>query len=102
MNRSLPTFRLNEDTIQYRFDVTAHFLDDSGATVGNSSASVILAARGAPTTDVACIEYFGATSAALMVHPYLREAIGSTAQRIGFPGVLLPMIKYHPGAPSDN
>ena len=89
-------YMLNEDAIQYRFDVTAHFLDDSGATVGNSSASVILAARGAPTTDVACIERFGATSAALMVHPYLREAIASTAQRIGFPGVLLPMIKYHP------
>lgn len=95
-------YMVNEDALQYRFDVTAHFLDDSGTTVGNSFVSVILAARCAPATDVACIERFGATSAALMVHPYLREAIASTAQRIGFPGVLLPMIKYHPKTLSDN
>jgi preprotein translocase subunit SecB len=31
-----------------------------------------------------------------MAHPYLREAIASTALRIGFPGVLLPLIKHQP------
>lgn len=95
-------YMINDTVIQYRYDVAAHFLDDAGETVGNASSSVILVARDAPTTDVACIEHFGATSGALMVHPYLRESIASTAQRVGFPGVFLPMIKYQPKKTSGN
>ena len=85
-----------DDAIQYRYDIATYFLDDDGNDLGNASASVLLVTANAPTTDVACIEHFGATSGALMVHPYLREVTASTAQRIGFPGVLLPMIKHQP------
>lgn len=89
-------YMLGDDEIQYRYDVSAHFLDDAGSDLGNASASVILVVSNAPTSDVACIEQFGAISGALMVHPYLRETIASAAQRIGFTGVLLPMIKHQP------
>lgn len=89
-------------SLQYRYDVAAHFLDEAGAPLGNASASVLLVARDVIATDVACIEHFGATSGALMAHPYLREVIASTAQRIGFPGVLLPTIKYQPDQPRQD
>lgn len=95
-------YMYNDDEIQYRYDLVAHFLDDAGTALGNASASVLLVASSAPTTDAACIEHFGATSGALMVHPYLREVIASTAQRIGFPGVLLPMIKHQPREPGTD
>jgi hypothetical protein len=88
---------LADDAIQYRYDIATTFLDDAGNALGNASASVLLVTANVPATDVACIEHFGATSGALMVHPYLREVTASTAQRIGFPGVLLPMIKHQPG-----
>lgn len=90
-------YMLADDAIQYRYDLAAYFLDNDGNDLGNASASVLLVTANAPTTDFACIEHFGATSGALMVHPYLREITASTAQRIGFPGVLLPMIKQQPG-----
>lgn len=89
-------------SLQYHYDVTAHFLDEAGAPLGNASASVLLVAHDIIATDVACIEHFGATSGALMAHPYLREVIASTAQRIGFPSVILPMIKYQPDQPSQD
>jgi hypothetical protein len=88
--------------IHYRYDVMVHFLDDAGTSLGNASASVLLITSAAGAQDMACIERFGASSGALMAHPYLREAIASTAQRIGFPGVLLPMIKYQPDKLSED
>lgn len=88
--------------IHYRYDVTAYFLNDAGASLGNASASVLLITSAAAAQDMACVEHFGASSGALMAHPYLREAIASTAQRIGFPGVLLPMIKYQPDRPGED
>ena len=90
-------YMIADDAIQYRYDLSTYLLDDAGNVLGNASASILLVTANAPTTDVACIEHFGATSGALMVHPYLREVTASTAQRIGFPGVLLPMIKQQPG-----
>jgi hypothetical protein len=84
--------------IHYRYDLTAHFTDDHATALGSAAASVLITARATTAASAACIEQFGGTSGALVAHPYLREAIASTAQRIGFPGVLLPMIKYQPNA----
>jgi hypothetical protein len=81
--------------IHYRYDLTAHFTDDRGTALGSAAASVLITAHTA-AADTASIEQFGGTSGALMAHPYLREAIASTALRIGFPGVLLPLIKHQP------
>jgi hypothetical protein len=95
-------YMLDGEKIHYRYDVTAHFLDDTGKVLGNASASVLLVASGACTFSAACFDRFGATSGALMVHPYLREAISSTSQRIGFPGILLPMMTYQPDTPDPE
>ena len=89
-------------SLQYRYDVTAYFLDETGTPLGNASASALLVAHNVIGTEATCIEHFGATSGALMAHPYLREVIASTAQRIGFPGVLLPTIKYQPDQPGQD
>lgn len=87
--------------IYYRYEVTAHFSDDNGLALGNTAASIQITARTAMAVSEACIEHFGGTSGVLIAHPYLREAIASTAQRIGFSGVLLPMIKQQPEEPED-
>jgi hypothetical protein len=83
--------------IHYRYDFTAHFVGDEGMPLGSAAASVMVTAHAVSTVDEGSIERFGATSGALMAYPYLREAILSLAQRTGFPGVLLPMIKPEQG-----
>jgi len=91
----------DEATIHYRYDLTAHFTDDHETALGNAAASFQLIVRTSAEASAACIEQFGGTSGALMAHPYLREAIASTAQRIGFPGVLLPMITRQAVEPDE-
>jgi hypothetical protein len=74
--------------IHYRYNLTAYFTDDFGTIIGRASVSVLVIIRMADGTDAAYIANFGATSAALIARPHLREAISSTAERIGFPGIL--------------
>jgi hypothetical protein len=88
--------------IHYRYDLTAHFTDDHGTALGSAAASVLITARATTAADTASIEQFGGTSGALVAHPYLREAIASTTLRIGFPGVLLPLIKHQPDATDED
>lgn len=88
--------------IHFRYDVATYFIDENGADLGNAVASVQVTARTTMDVSEAIIEQFGGTSGALMAHPYLRESIASTAQRIGFPGVLLPMIKQQPAQPAAD
>lgn len=95
-------YMLSDQKIHYRYDVTVHFMDDTGEVRGSASVSVLLVASGVSAFSAECFERFGATSGALMVHPYLREAIASTAQRIGFPGILLPMMTYQPEATDSD
>lgn len=85
-----------ENTIHYRYDVVAHITDEDGSDLGRATASVLVTARVAATAESVCIERFGSTSGAFIAYPYLREAIASTSQRLGFPYVLLPMIKSQP------
>lgn len=96
------TYMQDDCTIHYRYEVIAHFVDDHNAVLGNVTASVQIVVRSEVIPSESCIEQFGATSGSLMAHPYLREAVASTAQRIGFPGVLLPMTKQHPVEPDEN
>jgi hypothetical protein len=90
------SYMQDDAVIHYRYDLTAHLIDNKGTNLGNAAASVVVTARSVSTVYAACIEQFGATSGALIAHPYLREAVASSAERIGFPGVLLPMIKHQP------
>ncbi|MCW2608438.1 MAG: hypothetical protein JWO60_3131 [Frankiales bacterium] len=88
---------VEENWLFWRYDVTAHLTDDDGTDYGDVQASVLLRGqhRG-DDTDPACMERFGATSGTIMAHPYLREVIATTALRLGFVGVMLPMITAQP------
>jgi hypothetical protein len=92
----------DEGVIHYRYEVAAHFVDGHDIVLGNATASIQITVRTDHAASQASIEQFGGTSGALMAHPYLREAIASTAQRIGFPGVLLPVIKHQPTQPDKD
>ena len=98
----MASYMLGEAIIHFRYEVTAHFVDDHDTVLGNAAASVQITVRTDNAVNEACIEQFGGTSGALMAHPYLREAIATTAQRIGFPGVLLPMIKHQRAEPDKG
>ena len=89
----------DENGINYRYNAAAYITDDDGIELGHASASIVITFRTAASAEAICIERFGGTSGAFMAHPYLREAIASTAQRLGFPGVLLPMITSQPDEP---
>jgi hypothetical protein len=96
----------DDETIQWRYDVTAHLTDPDDADYGSVEASVIIAGRARTAPDPACAEQFGRTSGAMMAHPYLREAIATTALRLGFTGVLLPLVTQQPtggaAAPAED
>jgi hypothetical protein len=87
---------------RFRYEVSAHLTDDAGVALGSAGAAVLVTVRTAHAAGRAYIEQFGATSGALIAHPYLREAVASTAQRIGFPGVLLPMVKHQPVSETEG
>lgn len=88
--------------INYRYEVEAHVLDEHDKALGNVAVTIQVTVRTTAEVDKACIEQFGGTSGAFMAHPYLREAVASAGQRIGFPGLLLPMIKQQPANSEDN
>ncbi len=96
------TYMLGQGIINYRYEAIAHFVDEHDTVLGNAVASVQIIVRSDTAANESCILQFGGTSGTLMAHPYLREAISSTAQRINFPGVLLPMIKHQSAAPDHD
>ncbi|HUD40078.1 MAG TPA: hypothetical protein VMR14_24515 [Streptosporangiaceae bacterium] len=96
------SYMQDDAVIYFRYEATAHFTDDHEVVLGIVSASIQLTARTAAAVSGAYLEQFGGTSGAFMAHPYLREVIASTAQRIGFPGVLLPMMKQQPAEGADD
>lgn len=88
---------VEENQIFWRYDLTAHLTDDANSDYGDVQTSVLLrAVHSEPEADPACIERFGATSGTMITHPYLREVVATTALRLGFPGVMLPMITARP------
>jgi len=95
------TYQRDDRVIYYRYEATSHFVDDNNVVLGNVMASIQVVVRSKMTPSESCIEQFGATSGSLMAHPYLREAIASTAQRLDFLGVLLPMMKQHLAEPDE-
>lgn len=89
--------------IFWRYDVQAHLTDDEGGDFGDVQASVLLRAEHRDENfDSGCIEQFGATSGTMLAHPFLREAVATTALRLGFPGVMLPMIIALPNETVDR
>lgn len=91
-------FDVNDDaTVRFRYDVLAQLTDEEGkADYGSVEASVILSGRSTIHPDSRCLVRFGRTSGAFMTHPYLRELIATTAIRLGFTGVAMPLITSQP------
>ena len=86
--------------IFWRYDVQAYLTDDEGSDYGHVQVSLLVCGkRRDEDFDAGCIEQFGANSGSSMAHPFLREAVASTALRLGFPGVTLPMITAQPDDP---
>lgn len=85
-------YQLEGRTIHYRFDGVARLSDSDDVDYGEVGASVIVTVTVTVDPDPACVEMFGAMTTAMTAHPYLREALASTALRLGFPGVLLPFL----------
>jgi hypothetical protein len=89
-------YQLEDQMVRYWFQAKGRLTDEEKTNYGEIAASVVVTLRSTQTPSPACIERFGATSAAMIAHPYLREAIATTAQRLGFLGVLLPLLTQHP------
>lgn len=94
-------YQVGDNALYYRFDVHAHLTDETDTDYGEVSASVIVSIEVKSIPAEACLERFGGTSAAMMAHPYLREALANTALRMGFQGVLLPTLVQQPEAGDD-
>jgi hypothetical protein len=91
-------YQLDNQTIRYRFDVKGHLTDEDNTDYGDVTAAVLvtLATDQAPADPF--VERFGGLSALMIAHPYLREAIAATAQRLGFLNVVLPLATVQPGS----
>ena len=85
-------YRLEDGVVRYRFSVTGHLTDEEEEDYGHVGASVVVTVNAPKSPDPACVDLFGSTSATMIAQPYLRETIATTAQRIGFAGILLPML----------
>jgi preprotein translocase subunit SecB len=91
-----------EGAVNYRYDVTARLVDAEGSDVARVEVAAVLVTESTSPSDEATVAQFAGTSGAMIAFPFLREAIATTAQRIGYPGVLMPIIRTNPDAPSDS
>lgn len=85
-------YQVEGRTIHYRFDGVARLSDSDDVDYVEVKASVIVTVTVRVDPDPACLEMFGAMTTAMTAHPYLREALASTALRLGFPGILMPIL----------
>ena len=84
----------DQEAIFYRFDLTAQVLAEEDVEIARFDVSLVLVFTTPMTSaDPEMVQYFGGTSASMMAHPYLREAVSSLAARIGLPGVVLPIFR---------
>jgi len=96
-------YQIEDFIVHYRFDASGHLNDKDGKDYGEVSAVVVVSLTlTQPPPGAACVERFGNQSAAMMAYPYLREVLASTALRLGFGGVLLPMMTQQPLAAEAN
>lgn len=48
------------------------------------------------------VGFYGVTSATCVIHPFLREAVASTALRLGQTGVFMPTMSFGVDGPPDE
>jgi hypothetical protein len=81
----------------WRYDVTARLTDEAGTDFGSIEVGVMLTGRVSQPPSVECVTQFGGHDGMPIAYPFLREAIASTALRLGFTGILLPLQKREDG-----
>lgn len=89
-------FHMEGERLQLKYDVTASVLGADSVVLSEVKASVVVVLKMATPGTPECYNLFAGTSGALMVHPYLREVVQSTADRLGHPGLILPVAKAMP------
>lgn len=88
--------------VNYRYDVTARLVDTAGNDVARVEVAAVLITASSSPSDEPTVARFAGTSGAMMAFPFLREAIATTAQRIGLPGVMMPIIRTTPATSGDD
>ncbi|WP_432047090.1 hypothetical protein [Streptomyces asiaticus] len=82
------------EAIFYRLEVQAILKSENGKEVGRVEVSVVtrydITEGDLPTENI--IQEFADREAATVAYPYAREGVQSLAARIGFAGVLLPLL----------
>ncbi|GCD91205.1 hypothetical protein [Nocardioides sp. LS1] len=89
-------FMTGESSAHWRYDASVTIVDSEGTALGTIEVAIVVTATyedAAVSPSPEVLARFGGTTAALIAHPYLRETIATAAQRIGFTGVTLPMLK---------
>lgn len=89
-------FHVEGERLQLKYDVTASVLGTGSDVLSEIRASVVVVLKLATPGTPECYNLFAGTSGTLMVHPYLREIVQSTAARLGHQGLILPMVKAMP------
>lgn len=89
------SYLIGERSLHWRFDCTATAQDDDGETLGDVEASVLVTMEygGGDEPSEMVMRQFASSSVVFLAYPYLREAIATTALRIGLPDVLLPLVR---------
>lgn len=83
-----------QSAVFYKYDVNVTVSGQDDARLGEVEVTVVLVFRAASLdVPVELVERFGATAAYMMGYPYLREAVSTLAARVGFPGLMLPVVR---------
>ncbi|MGI5443137.1 hypothetical protein ACQEV4_39100 [Streptomyces shenzhenensis] len=85
----------NPDSVFYRLKAQATLKSEEGKDVGRVEVSVVTRydiTEGEVPDEDTLLE-FADRDAAVVAYPYVREGIQSLAARIGFAGVLIPMLE---------
>ncbi|WP_182113128.1 protein-export chaperone SecB [Actinotalea sp. JY-7876] len=79
-------------TYLYRLTGRGDLTDAEGADYGHVEASVVATFESCGWSTEQ-IESFGQSTAMRVAYPYVREALATTASRLGFAGVMLPPLE---------
>lgn len=95
-------FQRAGDDVIYRYELRCTIVDDAPVELGHVETVVLVHTRAVGDAPDDVVDRFAATSGTTIAYPFLREVLASTAQRLGFPGVLLPLVKTTGPAPEPG
>ena len=95
-------FMRDGDAVVYRYELKCTIVDDEAVELGHVDTVVLVHTQATVDVPDDVLQQFAGTSATMVAYPFLREVLASTAQRLGFPGVFLPLIKSGPAWSSND